>query len=611
MGDSQTSEKKGGSRKSLIRDARGAVAVYVAIVAPVLFGVGALTLDVGRLITLHTELQAAADAAAIAGAVELNRSPGAIEKAKEAAADALANIQTFATGTKQAILDTTTLKATDCGLNPALGTPCIRFLRSLPQDDSSTIPPTRGDDLPITGTDYIDPTVGSQDSRDEEARFIDVHIEARDVTNILVRLLMLMGQTPLLTSTTSATAVAGQDQVICEFPAMWMCNPSEPLGNTNQELEIDMTLLEGRQMRMFLQANAGGGGGSYTPGNWGLLCPNGSESDGDKCGGSDTAKGLASTDGNCVGRNNMTVKPGVTLPAIRAGINVRLDYYTSFAKDGGNSWRDDSKYMPAANVTQGGEPKVKGSKTCEYEDLKNPNEKAMGLPRDTCFPDGCGSVDGNMDGNDRIGNGEWNYPEYFRINHPCNPLPKILDSGLENPCNKDDDWKPADWDTVTGGTPANPTWPPTRYDTYRYEIESTPVSIVSDSPPQPIYTADGTPDGSTGENGGPQCYTGDEVPGVPGYNYFPGQERNKALFGDRRVFPIAVVNCIARGEAGLKVSGRFSFERPTMAFVFITEPVPPPNEGKIPLFVEALGKLDDATLDDLVKDIVQIYRRGR
>ena len=37
MGDSQASEKKGGSRKSPIRDARGAVAVYVAIVAPVLF----------------------------------------------------------------------------------------------------------------------------------------------------------------------------------------------------------------------------------------------------------------------------------------------------------------------------------------------------------------------------------------------------------------------------------------------------------------------------------------------------------------------------------------------------------------------------------------------
>ncbi len=89
MGDSQASEKKGGSRKSLNRDTRGAVSVYVAIVAQVLFGVGALTLDVGRLITLHTELQAAADAAAIAGARELNRLPDARAKAREAAAQAV------------------------------------------------------------------------------------------------------------------------------------------------------------------------------------------------------------------------------------------------------------------------------------------------------------------------------------------------------------------------------------------------------------------------------------------------------------------------------------------------------------------------------------------
>ncbi len=139
MGDSQGSVKptglmKGGWRRSLIRDARGAVAVYVAIAVPVLFGVGAMTLDIGRLITLHTELQAAADGAAIAGARELDRFPGAIKKAKEAAAEALKNNQTFATGTKQAILDTTELQ-TDCRLDPALGVPCIRFLRSLPQND--------------------------------------------------------------------------------------------------------------------------------------------------------------------------------------------------------------------------------------------------------------------------------------------------------------------------------------------------------------------------------------------------------------------------------------------------------------------------------------------
>ena len=160
---------------------------------------------------------------------------------------------------------------------------------------------------------------------------------------------------------------------------------------------------------------------------------------------------------------------------------------------------------------------------------------------------------------------------------------------------------------MTGNTGANPTWPPTRYETYRYELETN--SIVSTSPSQDIYQADGATNDETAEDGGPQCYTGNPAPEIPGYDYFPGQERDKALLGDRRVFPIAVVNCIAREKKGLKVSGRFSFGPPPMAFVFITEPIPPPNEGKIPLFVEVLGELDIATLDSLVHDVVQIYRR--
>ena len=589
MGDSQTNENKGGSRKSLIRDARGAVAVYVAIVAPVLFGVGALTLDIGRLITLHTELQAAADAAAIAGARELNRLPDARAKAREAAAQAVKNFQTFSTDSSDG--KEVVVNIQDCsvfGANPPLGAACIRFLATLPADDDIAIDGTLYDENDPAGS-------GNVATGDEDARFIDVHIGARNITNYLVRLLIAFGQGLVATTTTSATAVAGQDQIICEVPAMWMCNPSEDPDNVDLNAGMDITVLEGRQMRMFLQA----GGGNYTPGNWGLLCPNGTDADGNNCGGSETAEGLASTKGNCVGLAKMTVKPGVTLSAIRAGINVRLDYYTNQAKSDGNDWRDMGKYIPAANVTQGGVKKEKGKTSCEYEGPKNPNDIAMGLPQDKCFATSCVQSGDSVDQNPRIGDGDWDYLNYFRINHPCNPDPLIPG----NQCNITGDWKPADWNTVTGGTIANPTWPPTRYDTYRYELEA--PSIVTEN--KPIYG--GNPGDETAENGGAQCYNGSPAPEIPGYNYFPGQDRNKALLGDRRVFPIAVVNCIARAKAGLKVSGRFSFTPPEMAFVFITEPIPPPNEGKIPLYVEALGKLDEATLDNLVRDVVQIYRR--
>ncbi len=191
--------------KSLVRDTSGAVAIYIAIVAPVLLGVGALTMDLGRLMTLNTELQGAADAAALAGARELDRFPGAMAKASAAAVGAVSNSQTFATdgGPKQVLID-----ATACAEVPVA--PCIRFLKNLPADD----------DDPITAANVT--------TSDIEARFIDVHVGARAITNILVR---IVGGPA--TASTSAAAVAGNDQVVCKIPPMFMCNPSEDAGNTD------------------------------------------------------------------------------------------------------------------------------------------------------------------------------------------------------------------------------------------------------------------------------------------------------------------------------------------------------------------------------------------
>ena len=151
--------------RSLAQDTSGAVAIYIALVAPILLGIGALTLDIGRLITLNTELQAAGDAAALAGARELDRFPGSMDRAGAAAVGAVSNLQTFATdgGGKKIVVDSTT-----CADPPVA--PCIRFLKSLPA----------GDGDPITAANVT--TV------DDEARFIDVHIGARTITNILIRI---------------------------------------------------------------------------------------------------------------------------------------------------------------------------------------------------------------------------------------------------------------------------------------------------------------------------------------------------------------------------------------------------------------------------------------
>ena len=551
-GDGRRNETALNVLKSLARDTSGAVAIYIAIVSPVLLGVGALTIDLGRLMTLNTELQGAADAAALAGARELDRFPGAMAKASAAAVGAVSNSQTFATdgGPKQVLID-----ATACADPPVA--PCIRFLKNLPADD----------DDPITAANVT--------TSDIEARFIDVHVGARAITNILVR---IVGGPA--TASTSAAAVAGNDQVVCQIPPMFMCNPSEDAGNTDLQLPVDINALEGRQMELFRQ----GEGGGLSPGNFGLLCPSGTEGAAN-CGGSAVKDALASTTGTCISLELTTTKTGVTLEMVRTGLNARFDYWTPLAKDSGNHrWRNRDEYMPAANVTQGGEApnSTMGSGAkCEYTAIDA--TEGMGLPRDQChIDDNC-----SYPGNDRVGDGNWDYLDYFRINQGCNQ-------------HTDPTCKPVDWAALTG----NASWPPTRYEVYRYELERTPDSIVE--PAQTIYDAGGTAVAITVENGQTQCFQGTPPP-IPGYNYFPAKVRDLQLLGDRRILPIAIANCNALEAAGVSTSGKFSFRPPEFVYVFLTEPMKNPSDSEI--YGEILGSLDEGAVDSLSRDIVQLYRR--
>jgi Flp pilus assembly protein TadG len=575
---------------SLMRDNRGAIAVYIAIITPVMIGVGAMTLDIGRLITLNTELQYAADAASLAGARELDRFPGAIARGRAAAQGAIANIQTFAGdgGGKGVAIDTT-----ECA-NPPVA-PCVRFLKSLPIDD----------DDPIQASDVT--------TKDDEARFMEVHVGARAITNALIQLVTL-GNGPSTISTV-ASAVAGNDQVICRVPPMFMCNPTEPDTNIDLNLQADLSVLEGRQIEMFHQ----GGTGQYTPGNFGLLCPTGTE--GSPCGAGFIRDALASTTGTCVSLQVAETKTGVTLQMVRTGINARHDYFTPQAKNSDNiPWRTLDEFVPAANVTQGAKPpnNTQGNQTkCEYDDIADDSvnaagqtvdewiaadpinntadnfvaegveETAMGLPRDQCInADNCATAPGNVNGNRRIGDGIWDYVDYFRINHGCNPS--------TNPT-----CKPADWDGVTGAG-----WPPTRYETYRYEIETAPETIVM--PNQTIYDASGVAITQTAENGHDQCFKG-TPPVIPGYNYFPAAVRDLTLLNDRRIMPLAIANCNAMETLGLKTSGKFKFKIPQFLYVFITEPMKLPSTSEI--HAEILGELEAGAVKDLSHDVVQIYRR--
>lgn len=505
--------------RRLGRDERGGVLIYSTLMAGTMIGIGVLAIDMGRLTTLHSQLQNAADAAALAGARELDMTPGSLARARAAITQALGNVRDFSDEASRTIATASRTCGSDTDVD------CIRFLSGLPANDTDPV------------------TAAFETASAEETSFVEVRLGRSGFTAFFAGIFSAD-----TTSTLTARAIAGNDSLVCAVPPMFMCNPAENTPGLN---------LEGRQIELFMQAS-----GAWGPGNFGLLCPSGTEGQ-SNCGASSIAANLASTTGTCMRRRSMTTKTGVTLQMVRTGINARFDWWLPQAKDDSGAWRFQDAFKPAVNVTQGrkpqGNPMNSGTK-CERDTLTAAT--AAALPRDACIKAGTCTAGGG-----RIGDGTWDYPTYFRINHGG--------------------------DGSAGYRP--PGWPAgaavTRYNVYRYEIEK--GHIVE--PGQPI-----NPSGTTTEDGSPQCFRG--TPPVNDYTYLDDFARDLDLLRDRRILPIAMVNCQANG-----MSGKTTFSPDAFAFVFMTEPMGSPSSSA--LYVEYLGELDGEAQQALLREVVQIYRR--
>jgi hypothetical protein len=72
------------------------------------------------------------------------------------------------------------------------------------------------------------------------------------------------------------------------------------------------------------------------------------------------------------------------------------------------------------------------------------------------------------------------------------------------------------------------------------------------------------------------------------------------------------LNCNAAGNP----TGKFTFEAAEFVYVFYTEPMNAPNSNDPEvqgvdqnMYVEVLGELDEGAIEQLSREIVQIYRR--
>ncbi len=119
-------------RKGLLRDRRGAVGVWSAMIVLMGLAMGSLTVDMGFLWVLRDRLQATADASALAGASQLGVDEASVKA--EAVAYAQKNMSTGGHGTVLADADvvlghwdadtrTFTPKGTTVGLETACSNP--------------------------------------------------------------------------------------------------------------------------------------------------------------------------------------------------------------------------------------------------------------------------------------------------------------------------------------------------------------------------------------------------------------------------------------------------------------------------------------------------------
>lgn len=270
--------------RKLRDDTRGVLAIYVVLVLTLFLATGVLAIDFGRLAVLRTQMQNAADSAALAAASRLTGVPGAQANATTAA-NAFVATSSLPTGT---------------------GTLSIATLSFFSSYDTAT-------------------ATGVTASEDATAVIAQITMTAQTIDLILAPLIDLLnpptGAAPTSAQLT-ATATAQYAPIICNATPFMVCDPAES-GDTS--LSLSSSANAGKQLLIKQK----GGGGSFAPGNFGLLCTVAGD-----CGASAIGAALADELSNTcktADGDDVETAPGSKTNQIRNGVNTRFDIVTNSA----------------------------------------------------------------------------------------------------------------------------------------------------------------------------------------------------------------------------------------------------------------------------------------
>ncbi len=531
------------SRPGLFRNNDGAVAPTIALSLVGLIAVGGVAFDYSRMASMDTELQNAADQAALAAAAQLDGGAGACSRAANAARSMLVNRTYMANDGASSGTQVNIPLETACD-----ATGQVRFWQNITKTTAATT--------------------------DANAKFVEITADSRTANYALTPIAAIFSSGGI-----SATAFAGLDSAICKVPPLMLCNPNE-----GSDPSFTIANYIGKGVRLV----ANDGGGIYGPGNFGFLdvgAGNGATTLRQELGG-------ISIPGDCVSGSGVATETG-SIITVRDALNTRFGIYdggslnqpcgntgagcppsANIRKDlvldgsgdslsklgivtggGGNGWREaPNPYPGSANITS------TGTNYHSLSDAEIGLIAPMGYPEDKCHAfktDGTGACSGG-----RIGDGAWDRYAYFKSNGANSYAPAFADTAAMNT-----------FLSATFGTTT-----PTRYQVYQWEMSNAASRLQSE--PSGSYSAVSRPSLLAGE---------------------PGGVTPSSTQIDRRMLAVAVVNCTAEGVGGHTTD----VEVKKFIDIFLVQPSLARSNGvrteNGDIYVEIVGETANATNEGAVQ----------
>ncbi len=590
--------------KTRIGRQRGGILVIAALVLVILIGFfAAIALDLGRLYVLRTQMQNAADAAAIAAAGELDGKDNAIHDAMAAA--------------REAFVVHKGIFANEQELLSILGDDAFEFYSWIGSEMDGSRP---SDCAPTVDEPNKCPTTA-----DNQAFYVKVKLfpELVDEGHYQVSLFFL----PVLGifveddvarfATTRVTAVAGVGgPMLCNLPPLMICNPAEVSPGV---FDNSKDLVPGQMVTLKEQ-----GAGTWQPGNFGFLKPF-HEYTGQA--NKDLAIGMGSDEPGCT-TPFVSTNTGNVSSYGRYGINTRFGIYDNSMKNAISDAAADA-----------------GEDIDEYKKKFAPAPDVIDYPRDNNLTDEASAselskCDFTKD-SDRFGDNVDSYAggtgqgldhtEAFKC-----PATYGLSSASSDQTDDDGDgwpnvFDPDDSNAADPGTPAPyyndayhggaaPSYT-SRYELYQWELgvdpgdvspdpniwqwTQKPLSIthvpeLEDNPVPPTYLANNLIEDACSNDDNCRIFNGD-----------PEQSMDDLYVPDpglpsRRIIYVAMLNCLDLGITGNTENIPVPRSGPFVKF-FLTEHVAPPNL-KTDIYAEYLGPVsNEERTQRIIKHQIQLY----